>query len=205
MGRGATLDFVDVPLNDRVWLADEFARIRTLPAEAERLAAIDRIVRWTDPGPGGFYDDLGRPGHQPRLVAPPDFRKDPGPYHSGMTGFGWNPSWRLSWMTHAEAFYDGVLEMHYDGLDPTAQYTVRVVYAGDMYSQTPKVSLVADGQHEVHGLIAKPQPVAPVEFAIPRAATADGRLTLGWRAEPGIGGAGRGCQVAEVWLMRASQ
>lgn len=203
MGRGATLDFVDVPLNDRVWLADEFARIRTLPAEAERLAAIDRIVRWTDPGPGGFYDDLGRPGHQPRLAAPPDFRKDPGPYHPGMTGFGWNPSWRLSWMTHAEAFYDGVLEMHYDGLDPTAQYTVRVVYAGDMYSQTPKVRLVADGQHEVHGLIAKPQPVAPVEFAIPRAATADGRLTLGWRAEPGIGGAGRGCQVAEVWLMRA--
>lgn len=205
MGRGATLDFVDVPLNDRVWLSDEFATIRALPGERQRLEAIDRLVRWTDPGPGGFYDDLGRPGHQPRLVAPPAFREDPGPYHPGLTGFGWNPSWRLSWMTHAEAFYDGVLEMRYDGLDPTAQYTVRVVYAGDMYSQTPKVSLMADGQHEVHGLIAKPQPVAPVEFAIPRAATADGRLTLGWRAEPGIGGAGRGCQVAEVWLMRAAQ
>lgn len=203
MGRGATLDFVDVPLNDRVWLSDEFTRIRTLPGEPERLAAIERIVRWTDPGPGGFYDDLGRPGHQPRLVAPPEFRKDPGPYHAGMTGFGWNPSWRLSWMTHAEAFYDGVLEMRYDGLDPTAQYTVRVVYAGDMYSQTPKVNLMADGQHEVHGFIAKPRPAAPVEFPIPRAATADGRLTLAWRAEPGIGGAGRGCQVAEVWLMRA--
>ena len=105
-------------------------------------------------------------------------------------------------MTHAEAFYDGVLEMRYDGLDPAAQYTVRVVYAGDMYSQTPKVRLTADGEHEVHGFIAKPQPVAPMEFAIPRAATADGRLTLGWSAEPGIGGAGRGCQVAEVWLIR---
>lgn len=202
MGRGATLDFVDVPLNDRVWLSDEFAAIRALPGERQRLEAIDRLVRWTDPGPGGFYDDLGRVGHQPRLVGPPPFREDPGPYHPGLTGFGWNPSWRLSWMTHAEAFYDGVLEMRYDGLDPTAQYTVRVVYAGDMYSQTPKVSLMADGTHEVHGFIAKPQPVSPVEFAVPRAATADGRLTLGWRAEPGIGGAGRGCQVAEVWLMR---
>lgn len=205
MGRGATLDFVDVPLNDRVWLLDQFETIRGLPSERERLEAIDRLARWTDPGPGGFYDDLGRPGHQPRLVAPPAFRDDPGPYHPGITGFGWNSSWRLSWMTHAEAFYDGVLEMRYDGLDPAAQYTVRVVYAGDMYSQTPKVRLVADGEHEVHALIAKPQPVAPVEFAIPRAATADGRLTLGWSAEPGIGGAGRGCQVAEVWLIRDPQ
>lgn len=204
MGRGATLDFVDVPLNDRVWLSDQFEVIRALPGERERLEAIDRLVRWDDPGPGGFYDDLGRPGHQPRLVAPPPFREDPGPYHSGTTGFGWNPSWRLSWMTHAEAFYDGVLEMRYDGLDPAAPYTVRVVYAGDMYSQTPKVSLTADGRHEVHGFIAKPQPVAPVEFAIPRAATADGRLTLAWRAEPGMGGSGRGCQVAEVWLIKGT-
>ena len=205
MGRGATLDFVDVPLNDRVWLLDQFEAIADLPGERERLEAIDRIVRWDDPGPGGFYDDLGRPGHHPRLVAPPPFRDDPGPYHSGITGFGWNPSWRLSWMTHAEAFYDGVLEMRYDGLDPDAFYTVRVVYAGDMYSQTPRVSLMADNEHEVHGLMAKPQPVAPLEFEIPRAATADGRLTLAWRAEPGIGGAGRGCQVAEVWLIKGTR
>lgn len=202
MGRGATLDFVDVPLNDRVWLADEFARIEALPGERDRLEALGRLVRWTDAGPGGFYDDLGRAGHQPHLVAPPPFREDPGPYHPGLTGFGWNPSWRLSWMTHAEAFYDGALQMRYEGLDPAGDYRVRVVYAGDMYSQTPRVSLTADDSHEVHGLIAKPQPVAPVEFAIPRAATADGQLTLSWRAEPGIGGAGRGCQVAEVWLIK---
>jgi hypothetical protein len=202
MGRGATLDFVDQPLNDRVWLTDRFAEIAALPTERERLAAIDAIVRWTDPGPGGFYDDLGRPGHQPHLVAPPPFRDDPGPYHSGMTGFGWNPSWRLSWMTHAEAFYDGTLQMRYDDLDPEARYRVRVVYAGDMYSQTPRVRLTADDVHEVHGLMPKPQPVAPLEFEIPHAATADGTLTLSWQAEPGIGGAGRGCQVAEVWLIR---
>jgi hypothetical protein len=202
MGRGATLDLVDTPLNDRVWLLDQFTAIRALPTERERLVALDRIVRWTDPGPGGFYDDLGNPERQPRLVAPPPFRDDPGPYHSGMTGFGWNQAWRLSWMRHAEAFYDGALEMRYDGLDPTALYSVRVVYAGDMYSQTPKVSLMADGQHEVHGLMNKPQPVAPVTFVIPRAATSDGRLLLSWRAEPGLGGAGRGCQVAEVWLIK---
>lgn len=205
MGRGATLDLVDQPLNDRVWLTDRFAEIAALPGERERLEAIARIVRWTDPGPGGFYDDLGRPGHQPHLVAPPPFRQDPGPYHSGMTGFGWNASWRLSWMTHAEAFYDGTLQMRYENLDPEAQYRVRVVYAGDMYSQTPRVRLTADDVHEVHGLMQKPQPVAPVEFEIPRAATADGTLTLSWQAEPGLGGAGRGCQVGEVWLIKETR
>ena len=68
VGRGATLDTVDMPLNDRVWLAERFKEIRGLAKEDERLAAIDTILRWTDPGPGGFYDDLGDPSRQPHLV-----------------------------------------------------------------------------------------------------------------------------------------
>ena len=59
MGRGANLDLIDTPLNNRPWLLDQFARIRALPAEKERLAAIAAILDWTNPGPGGFYDDLG--------------------------------------------------------------------------------------------------------------------------------------------------
>ncbi len=202
VGRGANLDLIDAPLNDRVWIAEQFAAVRALPTERERVAALERIARWTDPGPGGFYDDLGVPDAQPHLVAPPAFRQDPGPYHSGLTGFGSLPNWRLSWMSHAEAFYDGALQMRYAGLDPTASYTVRVVYAGDVYSQNVRIRLMADDTHEVHGPMPKPSPVAPVEFAVPRAATADGALTLTWRINDGIGGAGRGNQVAEVWLIK---
>ena len=202
VGRGANLDLVDAPLNDRVWMTEQFDAIRALPSEREKVAALERIARWTDPGPGGFYDDLGTADGQPHLVAPPAFRDDPGPYHAGLTGFGSLPNWRLSWMSHAEAFYDGALQMKYDGLDPTAGYKVRVVYAGDIYSQNVRVRLTADEAHEVHGAMAKPSPVAPVEFAIPRAATADGALTLTWRINPGVGGAGRGNQVAEVWLIK---
>ena len=202
MGRGANLDMIDAPLNDRVWIAERFAAVRALPTERERVNALERIARWTDPGPGGFYDDLGVGGDQPHLVAPPDFRTDPGPYHSGLTGFGYLPNWRMSWASHAEAFYDGALQMKYAGLDPTATYKVRVVYAGDIYSQSVRVRLTADESHEVHGPMAKPSPVAPVEFAIPTAATADGALTLTWRINEGVGGAGRGNQVAEVWLIK---
>jgi hypothetical protein len=41
-----------------------------------------------------------------------------------------------------------------------------------------------------------------VEFDIPAAATRDGELTLSWTSTPGRGGAGRGPQVAEVWLIK---
>ncbi|AMY11754.1 hypothetical protein LuPra_05016 [Luteitalea pratensis] len=202
VGRGANLDLIDEPLNDRIWMSEQFAAIRAMSSERERLAALKRLTSWTDPGPGGFYDDLGVADAQPHLVAPPAFREDPGPYHSGLTGFGSLPNWRLSWMSHAEAFYDGALQMKYTGLDPAARYKVRVVYAGDIDSQSVRVRLTADESLEVHGPIAKPSPDAPVEYPIPAAATADGALTLTWRVDEGLGGAGRGNQVAEVWLIK---
>jgi hypothetical protein len=202
VGRGATLDTVDMPLNDRVWLAERFKEIRGLAKEDERLAAIGRILGWTDPGPGGFYDDLGDPSRQPHLIRGPGLPTDPGSLKSAATGFGYRPGWRLSWMTHAESFYDGRVEMRYDGLDPKARYRVRVVYAGDVYSFTTKLRLDADGSNEVHGWITKEGHPKPVEYDVPAPATADGALTLTWQQEPGAGGAGRGNQIAEVWLLR---
>jgi hypothetical protein len=204
VGRGATLDSVDMPLNDRAWLAEQFTEIRTFAKEEDRLAAIERIVRWTDPGAGGFYDDLGNPSRQPHLVRGPGLATDPGSFQSTATGFGYRPGWRLSWITHAESFYDGQVEMRYDGLDPNARYRVRVVYAGDVFSFTRKLRLDADGATEVHGWITKQGHPKPVEYDISASATADGSLTLTWRQEPGAGGAGRGNQIAEVWLLRAT-
>lgn len=58
-GRGTTQDTLDLPLNDRLWLQGQFDLIRQLGGEQERVAAIDAILNRTDPGPGGFYDDLG--------------------------------------------------------------------------------------------------------------------------------------------------
>jgi hypothetical protein len=71
-------------------------------------------------------------------------------------------------------------------------------------SLQPRVRLEAEGQ-VIHPLMAKPDPVRPLEFEIPRAAAADGMLTLTWSEEPGRGSNGRGCQVGEVWLIRAGE
>jgi len=178
--RGASLDTLDVPLNNRLWLERKFAEASTDPAE------IDRILNWTDPGPGGFYDDLGDPTRQPHLVR-------------GSVSLEYHAHWPKSWWTYAESLYDEPLQMRYTGLDPAAQYRIRVVYAGD--SPGRKIRLAA-GALEIHPLMLKPQPVRPIEFDIPRAATSSGELNLSWYREAGLGGNGRGCQVAEVWLIK---
>ena len=43
--RGASLDTLDYPLNNRFWLKSRFARILKLPSEPERLRAIEEIPR----------------------------------------------------------------------------------------------------------------------------------------------------------------
>ena len=92
------------------------------------------------------------------------------------------------------------LKMHYTGLDRTAAYKIRVLYTGDMFQA--KLRLTANDSIEVHPLLLKPRDMTPLEFDIPVEATRTGVLNLSWHAEPGRGGNGRGCQVAEVWLIR---
>jgi hypothetical protein len=200
VGRGATLDTLDVPLNSRPWLKKQFAELRRLDTEAARLQGIEAIVDWTDPGPGGFYDDLGNLGRQPHLVRGPGYAEDPGFLRSPLVGFARGPGWRTSWCRHAASLYDAPLRLHYDGLDPSGHYRVRVVYAGDNFRT--RLRLLANDRLEVHPYLAKERDIRPVEFDVPREATREGALTLTWSAEPGRGGNGRGCQVTEVWLLK---
>jgi hypothetical protein len=201
--RGANLDLIDVPLNDRGWLKARFAELRKKDTDRQRQEGIAEIVNWTDPGPGGFYDNLGNVTEQPHLVRESDVRADPEFRQAPLMGREYEPDWRMSWSSYAETRYDSPLRTRYEGLDPRAQYKVRVVYSGDNFRA--KMRLVANDQYEIHPYIAKPLPVRPVEFDVPRAATAGGRLTLSWTQDPGRGGNGRGCQVAEVWLIRKAE
>jgi hypothetical protein len=90
--------------------------------------------------------------------------------------------------------------MRYTDLDPEADYKVRIVYAGDNFKT--RIRLVANESLEIHPYKAKEYPVRPVEFDIPKQAIRKGDLNLAWTQEPGRGGSGRGCQVAEVWLIK---
>jgi hypothetical protein len=214
VNRGASLDTLDFPLNNRLWLEKEFARIAELPSEPERLRALRTIVEWTNPGPGGFYDDLGNSAQQPHLVRGRDFNDDPGCYESSRVDFEEEPyvknpgqplasARRVSWMDHVESLYDAPVQLAYSGLDTNAHYKVRVVYAGD--SLRRKIRLMANDTIEVHPYITRPYPFKPIEFDIPQSATQTGKLTLSWLGEAGLGGNGRSCQISEVWLLKKQE
>src|SRR5205814_6661485 len=101
----------------RIWLRHQFRKIRSLSTEQDRRKALETIVHWTDPGPGGFYDDLGNPARQPHLVRQPGFAEDPGSMISPRIDSEEDLVFdepeetagvprRLSWMDHAESLYD---------------------------------------------------------------------------------------------------
>jgi hypothetical protein len=188
--RGATLDTLDAPLNNRLWLEQRFRELRAAATDSDRATGLHEILHWTDTGPGGFYDDLGDVTRQPHLV------RD----ETTLVGFGPSGTRRRSWWDNAESRYDAPVRMHYDGLDGAASYKIRVTYAGE--NPRRKMRLVAGEKLEVHGFMEKPAPLRPLEFDIPHEATEHGELDLAWYGEPGLGGNGRGCQVSEVWLIK---
>ena len=202
-GRGATLDTIDVPLNDRAWLErpvrrDPQARV----ARRTGCRAIDAILGPDRPGPGRLLRRPRRPCRGSRTS-------------SAGPGFADDPDFRRSALRRVRA--TAPAGRWPGAATPRASTTPRsrCITTGSTRrpatgsgSSTPAttsasaIRLDADGE-EIHALIEKPDPPRPVEFDIPAGATADGELTLRWTREPGLGGNGRGCQVAEVWLIRA--
>ncbi|WP_341840166.1 hypothetical protein [Chitinophaga caseinilytica] len=192
--RGAVLDFVDRPLNNRWWLEDEFKRIRQLPPAEQRLA-IDTIARWEDPGPGSFYDDVGHVGKSQHVVRGEDLNTDPLMRRSDNPGFDW---WdggmsrkRLSWMTSMR----WPTAMRYDRLDTSAQYTVRISGYGESLvranGQRLKATVYGKGIGEIK------------EFPVPQELTKTGSLLLTWDAidEEHLNWR-QHSRVAEVWLIK---
>ena len=208
--RGATLCSMDAPLNDRIWLDNQFAHVLAGTDEEDRLILLNTILHWEDPGAGGLYDDLGKATKQPHLVYQKTWEEDPGFVESpqdeqkgALTGSYMASDvrvrypWKLSWLDQAQTLFSTPLKMRYEGLDPKATYRLRVTYAGRFGAV---MRLVADGAFEIHGPMAQPATLWPVEFDVPQEATGDGVLDLEWQLLEK-----RGCQVAEAWLIRVDE
>jgi hypothetical protein len=201
--RGANLDTVDHPVGDTIWLRRQIIEIRKNPDPVAQVAGIRQVLFRTDPGPRGFYDELGNVSNRPHLVlgpgsfSDPDFRRSPAVdsiYPD--TLYDTVP---ISWKHWVQSQFDAPVKLFYENLEPQGAYSLRVVYSGDEPRQ--KIRLVANDQFEIHPYLLRPWPPRPQEFSIPGEATSKGKLTLAWTGEPGSSGDGRGCQVAEVWLL----
>lgn len=206
--RGASLDGIDYPLNDRPWLLAQFQQIRTLSDESARLAAIHRIVTWTDPGPGGYYVDLSNAYDCPYLVDRRPYAADPGFYRSPHRRF---PYWkdsrplRRAWRAYTGCLADFPFRLHFPRLDPAADYQVCVVYSDteeDIKVRLTAVDGQTGGEVEIHPFQLKPFPPQPQTFDISPAATSQGSLTLSLQREPGLGGLGAGHEISEIWIMK---
>lgn len=195
--RGAVLDFVDHPLNNRWWLEDEFARIRKLPTEADKLKALGLIRAWENPGQGSFYDEVGNIAKSPHVIRGEGLNTDPMMQRNPTPGFWW---WdeglsrkRLSWQTSM----DWPLGLAYHHLDPQGTYRVRLTGYGQAKLRTNGQLLAPtrDAKHAIGEF---------KEFPVPADVIKDGKLVLtfdplpdearlNWRQQS---------RVSEVWLLK---
>lgn len=186
--RGAVLDFLDYPLNNRWWLEDELARLRTLP-EADRLARLELIRTWEHPGAGSFYDNIGHVGKSPHVV--PADSPDRGPN----THFQWWDDGYSRTRPASQSSLRWPLALEYEHLDPHATYVVRLTAQGT-------VRLRIDG--EVVEPTRDSRELGELrEYPVPAGLLADGRLRLtfdpvdeshlNWRQHS---------RLNEVWLLK---
>lgn len=199
--RSCVLDLVDWSVNDRhfyeYWFTNVIAPMAT---QGEKLDAIEALLNWEDPGPAGYYDDLGNSSKQPHRVQQEPYDLDPGYVESTQNEFVWHNGVTTnlrqgaglrSWQDQAQTLYGQPLELRYTGLQADAAYTVRATYLGRFNAV---MTARADG--DVLGTSGVPGS-APyqVQYTIPSSAVVDGELVLSFDRV-----SGRGCQVAEVWL-----
>jgi hypothetical protein len=194
--RGAVLDFLHYPLNNRWWLDDELTKALALPDEAARLARIETLATWDAPGPGSFYDDIGHVGRSPHVqkarvsgANPPELEDGPSPH------FTWEDQGlsrkRLSWQVSLR----WPIALVYEQVDATAGYLVRLNGNGDVRLRINGEPITARRKSTTLG--------TPSEFVVPAAAVGSGRIVVtfddidesdrNWRQHS---------RLHEAWLVR---
>ncbi len=181
--RGCMLDFLDIPLNNRFWLEDEFHKVRTIPTLEGRWERLEQLRTWESPGPGSFYDDIGSASRSPRAVR-----------GEGTSSFWWVENGmsrsRLSWLVTGSP-----AALNYDNLDPNATYQLRFSGFGDLKPRADEQALKAT-RYETEANTIK-------EYPVPPELVKDGKLSItfddvhlegvNWRYQP---------RLAEAWLIR---
>jgi len=191
--RGAVLDFIDNPLNNRWWLDDEFKKIRGWSDDQQQRARLAELAAWENPGRGSYYDDIGNEARSPHVDG--DAEQEPDSFRGPEPTFWWWDSGksraRLSWQTTMWP-----RRMVYEGLDPRGTYVVRTTGLGkgllkvNGESVTPTVDGKAMGEYK--------------EFPVSAKQVRDGRLVLTWdipNDEEHLNWRQRS-RLAEVWLLR---
>ncbi len=193
--RSAVLDFVDHPLNNRWWYEDQFSEIKELDSEEEKIARLDVIRKWENPGPGSFYDDIGNVAKSDRVLRGESIATDPLMKRNMNPDYMWWDNGmtrvRQSWISKM----DWPMGMRYDGLDPEAEYIFRTTG----YAQC---LLRADG--ELLEPYLDGTGIGEIkEFKVPAKHYQDGSMNVTFDIphEPGVNWR-QASRLTEVWLIK---
>jgi hypothetical protein len=193
--RGAVLDYLDYPLNNRWWLEDEIAKVRAMPTEKERIARLEIVRTWEEPGPGSFYDDIGNVAKSPHVIRGERINTDPNMERNPTPDFMW---WdegkrrvRQSWVSKM----DWPLGLRYEGLEPTATYVVRTTGYGQCLLRIDGVRVEATIDGKEVG--------ETKEFPVPKELYKDRSLVLTFDvpSEPHLNWRFQS-RLTELWLIR---
>lgn len=182
--RGAVLDFVDYPLNNRWWLVDEFKKIKTMSDKAAAYKRILRISHWDHPGKGSYYDDISSISKGPRVETISDDATDIAWWDNGKS------RQRLSFQT-----FQRCPLLHYTNLDPNGRYRIQVCGSGD--------ALLRVDNQRIYPVIYNKDGEGFKEWVLPITTTADGKITvsfdepeesnLNWRKQS---------KISDIWLIK---
>ncbi|MCR6630372.1 MAG: hypothetical protein NVV74_10170 [Magnetospirillum sp.] len=184
--RGANLDSLDWPLNNRRWLKQRFEEIAQTSPKDEQVRLLREIGSWNEAGEGGVLLTFAA-GDERGAKMIGDFAKDPSGHGSTYVLTNWIRdrefnTHRIEWMNHLSRLGPAPVEIRLTGLDKSAEYELRVVY-GEPRLRT-EFSLTANGAHQIHGALKPDERPVPATYVLPREQTASGELLLRWERDP---------------------
>ena len=182
--RGCILDFVDYPLNNRWWLADQFDSIRKMDSEEKKIEHLNLIANWENPGEGGYYDDISNIANSPHVTTTVYDAVDFGWWDDGYS------RWRLS-----SQVYQVNPELEYENLDPNARYLIRMTGYGD--------ALIRIDGRRLEPLVYEKELGGFKEFVVPRDLVGDGKISVTFdRPEESHLRWRNYSRISDVWLIK---
>ncbi len=194
--RGAILDYVDYPLNNRWWLEDQFKLVTEMTDEEEKISRLKELATWENPGQGSHYDDLGNSEKSTHVVRGERLNTDPEMKHDPNPGYWWWNSGfsreRLSW----QVTMDWPLAVRYQNLDPSSNYVIRMSGYGQ--------ALIRMNGERIKPSKFKMELGDIIEFPVPAQIGKNGKLIVTWdmpQDEDQLNWREQS-RVAEIWLIK---
>jgi hypothetical protein len=157
--RGCILELANHPLNNRWWLEDEFNKIKDMTDDKEKLARLNVIRNWENPGPGGYYDNVSDIAQSPRVLTTSYDATDVAWWDNGRSRK------RLS-----SQLFQNELELQYENLDFNARYILRLCGKGDAIVWIDGEKLEPITYSREHGGFK--------EYVIPKRIYGDGQMNV---------------------------